>query len=281
MGGGGDRFTARFWGVRGSIPAPGPETVRYGGNTSCVEVWCGDTLFILDAGSGLRPLGLKLNQQPGNVHGHIFLSHLHWDHIQGIPFFSTAYAPGNSFTVYGCRRDGISLRENLIGQMTHPNFPVPITVMQSDISFEEVEMGDTHVIGGATVRTSELNHPGGAMGIRIEYQGRSVAYCSDHEHEDPAKIHRGLDSLGRDAELLIYDATYTDAEYPDKKGWGHSTWQVACHVGRELNAKRLAIFHHDPSHVDTTLDGIAEEALLRYDGAFVAREGLEIDLTDL
>ena len=278
MGGRSDRFTVRFWGVRGSIPAPGPDTARYGGNTSCTEVWCGDTLFVLDAGSGLRPLGLALNSLKKNISGHIFLSHLHWDHIQGIPFFSTAYAPGNRFSIYGSRRDGISLEENLIGQMTHPNFPVPLSVMQSDVQFREIDVGDTFEIGGARVTTAGLNHPGGAMGVRIDYAGRSVAYCADHEHEADRLIHPGLEILGRDIDLLIYDATYTDDEYPQRIGWGHSTWQVACEVAKELGVKQMAIFHHDPGHDDDTMDGILQAARERFPGAVGAREGLEIDL---
>ena len=278
MGGEQDRFTARFWGVRGSIPAPGPQTVRYGGNTSCIEVWCDDTLFVLDAGSGLRELGLSLNTLPGPVEGHIFLSHLHWDHIQGMPFFSTAYAPGNAFHIYGSRREGVSLSDNLVGQMTHPNFPVPLSVMQSSISFHEIEAGAEMVIGGARVVTAPLNHPGGSMGVRIEHRGRAIAYCSDHEHEEHRRIHPGVDRLARDADLLIYDATYTDAEYPARKGWGHSTWQVACDISVDLGVKRLGIFHHDPSHVDDMLDEIGSQAAARNECAFICREGLEIDL---
>ncbi len=273
-----ERFSVRFWGVRGSIPSPGPDTVRFGGNTSCTEVWCGETLFILDAGSGLRSLGLSLNTGKLPLTGHVFLSHLHWDHIQGIPFFSTAYIPGNRFTIYGSKRDGISLRENLIGQMTHPNFPVPITVMGADIEFNEIETGDTLEIGEATVRTAALNHPGGAMGIRIEYRDRVLAYCTDHEHEADREFHPGILALARDADLLVYDATYTDDQYPARVGWGHSTWQVGVTTAKALGAKRLAVFHHDPAHSDDILDAIEAEAKKELSTALLAREGIQIDL---
>ena len=278
MDSGTDRFRVRFWGVRGSIPAPGPETVRYGGNTSCVEVWCGDSLFILDAGSGLRPLGLSLDKLPHPVKGHLFLSHLHWDHIQGIPFFTSAYRPGNQFDIYGCQRQGHHLKDNLVGQMTHPNFPVPLSVMQSTINFHEIDAGDEFSIGDVHVRTAELNHPGGAMGTRIEYQGRAVAYCSDHEHEADRKLHPGVEKLAQDADLLIYDATYTEQEYPSRAGWGHSTWEVACEIAPGLNIKQLAIFHHDPTHDDETMDAIGAAAAARFPNTFVAKEGMEIEL---
>ena len=273
-----DRFSVRFWGVRGSIPSPGPTTVRFGGNTSCTEVWCGDSLFVLDAGSGLRPLGAALNRRKRPITGRIFLAHLHWDHIQGIPFFSTAYMPGNQFEIYGCRRDGISLRENLIGQMTHPNFPVPITVMQSKVEFHEIGLGDTLTFDDVTVRTAQLNHPGGSMGCRIEYRGRALAYCTDHEHESDRKLHPGLEELARGADVLIYDATYTADEYPAKMGWGHSTWEVGCESAVALGVKRLVIFHHDPEHADDDLDVIEAAAAEVLPGTCLAREGLEIDI---
>jgi len=241
-------------------------------------VWCGDKLFILDAGSGLRQLGVALNKRQQQITGRIFLTHLHWDHIQGIPFFSTAYMPGNRFQIVGCRRDGISLRENLIGQMTHPNFPVPITVMQSKIEFVEVDIGDALDFDDVTVRTAPLNHPGGAMGYRIEYAGHAVAYCTDHEHEQDRQLHPGLEALARDADVLIYDATYTDEEYPPKVGWGHSTWQVACDSAEALGVKQLVIFHHDPEHVDDDLDVIEAAAAERRPGTCLAREGLELDV---
>lgn len=278
MGAGNDRFTVRFWGVRGSIPSPGPDTVRYGGNTSCVQVWCGDTLFILDAGSGLRRLGVALDKLNHPVAGHILLSHLHWDHIQGIPFFTSAYRPGNKFDIYGCKRQGHSLKDNLVGQMTQPNFPVPLSVMQSTIKFHEIHAGDEFDIGDVHVRTAALNHPGGAMGVRLEYDGKAVAYCSDHEHESDRKIHPGLESLGRDADLLIYDATYTEEEYPARAGWGHSTWEVACEIAPALNLKRLAIFHHEPTHDDDKMDEIAAAAAARFPAAIVAKEGMEIEI---
>jgi len=241
-------------------------------------VWCGDTLFILDAGSGLRRLGLDLDRRGGRVEAHVFLSHLHWDHIQGLPFFTTAYRPGNAIHIYGCRRDGQVLETNLSNQMTHPNFPVPISVMGADIAFKEVEGDSECHIGDVRVRTANLHHPGGAMGVRLDYQGRSIAYCSDHEHEADRQIHPGVERLGRDVDLLIYDATYTEEEYPSKVGWGHSTWEAACEVAPLLNLKRLAIFHHEPTHNDDVMDRIELEATKRFPGAFVAKEGLEISL---
>ncbi len=150
--------------------------------------------------------------------------------------------------------------------------------MQSTINFHEIDAGDEFSIGDVHVRTAELNHPGGAMGTRIEYQGRAVAYCSDHEHEADRKLHPGVEKLAQDADLLIYDATYTEQEYPSRACWGHSTWEVACEIAPGLNIKQLAIFHHDPTHDDETMDAIGAAAAARFPNTFVAKEGMEIEL---
>jgi phosphoribosyl 1,2-cyclic phosphodiesterase len=247
----------RFWGVRGSIASPGPATVRYGGNTPCIEVRCGQRLIILDGGTGLRCLGQSLMAAGGPVEADFFLSHLHWDHIQGIPFFTPAFVPGNRFRIYGERKGDRGLQAVLEGQMTDPNFPVPLSIMRSELSFHEiepwigVELGD-----GITVRTAPMNHPNGCLGLRVEYGGRALVYTTDTEH-DPAggPPDPNVVSLAQDADALIYDAMYTEAQYRGGRvGWGHSTFSEALRVARAANVGTLYFFHHDPVHDDAFLD---------------------------
>ena len=250
-------FRFRYWGVRGSIATPGPTTVRHGGNTPCVEVRAGERLIVLDGGTGLRGLGQELMRAGGPVDADLFLSHLHWDHIQGIPFFTPAFIPGNRFRIYGERKGDRSLRAVLEGQMTDPNFPVPLSIMRSDLRFQEIEAGVAVELGdGVIVRTGAMNHPNGCLGLRVEYGGRSLVYTTDTEHDpgggppDPEVV-----SLARDANVLIYDAMYTEAEYRKGRiGWGHSTYSEAIRVARAAGVERLHFFHHDPMHSDDFLD---------------------------
>ncbi len=274
----GPAFTVRFWGVRGSIASPGPDTVRYGGNTPCVEVRCGGALLVLDAGTGIRPLGEALRRR-GPVDLDLLLTHSHLDHICGLPFFGPAFDPDSCVRLWaGHLGPGRTLRSALQGMMSAPLFPVPMEIFQADCSFRDFAAGDTlRPKPGVTVRTAVLNHPGGATGYRVEFAGRSLCYVTDTEHppdgRDPAVL-----ALVRGADLLIYDSTYSDEEYPSRVGWGHSTWQECLRLAEEAGVGRAVVFHHDPSRTDSDLDAIAAAAGRRRPGTVVAREGLELAL---
>lgn len=268
----GKTFFLRFWGVRGSIASPGPETRRYGGNTSCIEIRCGDRLLVLDGGTGLRPLGLSLPSQ-GPIEIDHFFSHTHWDHIVGVPFFCPAYRAGNKIHVRAGHLAGQAGIESALRQaMTQPLFPVPLDVFHADIDYGDFTAGDTLDLGdGIIVRTAPLNHPNGATGYRIEYDGKSVCYITDTEHV-PGSPDQNIIGLIKDADIVIYDSTYTDDEFPQYVGWGHSTWQEGVRLCQAAGARRLAIFHHDPARDDDTLDRIGASAAAQFAGAFVARE---------
>lgn len=270
-------FVVQFWGVRGSIAAPGAETVRYGGNTSCVEMRVGQKRLIFDGGTGLRVLGKSLLRQMP-VEAHLFFSHSHWDHIQGFPFFVPAFIKGNCFHIYGAiAPNGATMKQRLSDQMLHPNFPVPIQVMQSDLKFYDLLPGDVMQLDDITIETGPLNHPNTAMGYRVTWQGRTVVYATDTEHY-PDRVDENLLYLARDANVLIYDACYTDEEYHDPKapkiGWGHSTWQEALKLAKAANVKKPVIFHHDPNHCDDFLDEVEAQVQSVFPNSILAREGM-------
>lgn len=274
-------FTVHFWGVRGSVACPGPDTVRYGGNTSCVEVHAGGQHIILDGGTGLRPLGMRL-KDTGPVASSIFFSHTHWDHIQGFPFFAPAYIEGNRFDIYGAvGAHDTTLEEQLTAQMRNPNFPIPMRQLGAEFHFHDIEPGAVVEFGDVTVTTAPLNHPGGATGYRIAWDGCAAAYVSDTEHF-PDRLDENVLRLAANADLLIYDATYTDEEYADpampRAGWGHSTWQEGVKVAQAAGVKRLILFHHEPSHTDRFFDDLAEEVTDQFPDALIAREGLSLQL---
>ncbi len=276
------QFTIRFWGVRGSIPSPGPGTVRYGGNTPCVEMQIQGQRLIFDGGTGLRGLGQSLRGKK-NLQAHLFFSHYHWDHVQGFPFFEPAFLPGNKFHIYGAiALDGTTVEQRLALQMLHPNFPVSLQVMSSNLEFHDLTPGDRILLKpGIQIETAALNHPGEALGYRVSWQGRTAVYVTDTEHF-PDRLDANIVHLARNADVLIYDSTYTDEEYhhprTSKVGWGHSTWQEAIKVAQAAKVKRLIIFHHDPSHDDDFLDAVAIAARQRFPGSQLAQEGLELCL---
>lgn len=278
-----DLFTIQFWGVRGSIACPGPETVRYGGNTPCIEMRVGSERLIFDGGTGLRVLGQSLlSQMP--VKAHMFFTHSHWDHIQGVPFFVPAFAPGNGFDIYGTRSpDGKTIQQRLTEQMHHPNFPVPFQLMKADFKFHDLNVGEVVEIGEVKIENAQLNHPGEALGYRINWRGYSAAYITDTEHFAD-HLDQNVLKLAHNADVMIYDATYTDEEYHSKAtskvGWGHSTWQEAVKVAKAANVKKLVIFHHDPLHNDDFLDRVGEAAAQQFPNTFMAREGLSLQLVE-
>ncbi|MDX2096277.1 MAG: MBL fold metallo-hydrolase [Leptolyngbyaceae cyanobacterium bins.59] len=276
-GDGSSGFEVQFWGVRGSIPSPGSETVRYGGNTSCVEIRAGGKRLVFDGGTGIRVLGKHLMRQ-FPVEAYLFFSHSHWDHIQGFPFFLPAFVPGNCFHIYGAiAPNGATMKQRLSDQMLHPNFPVPIQVMKSDLKFYDLAPGDRVTLGDVTIETGPLNHPNTAMGYRVTWQGHSVVYATDTEHYLD-RLDEDLLQLAHNADVLIYDACYTDQEYYDPKtpkiGWGHSTWQAGLQIAQAAGVKRPVMFHHDPNHDDDFLDRVEAEVQVHCPTAILAREGM-------
>lgn len=276
-----DQFSICFWGVRGSVACPGPETVRYGGNTACIEMRVGGERLIFDGGTGLRNLGQQmLSEMP--VQANIFFTHSHWDHIQGFPFFVPAFVPGNKFKIHGAiAPNGSTIEQRLNDQMLHPNFPVPLQIMGAELEFCDIEVGEVVKFGEVEITNALLNHPGEAIGYRVSYRGHSAAYISDTEH-----FSDGLDEnvlrLAKDADVMIYDCTYTDSEYHDEKaskvGWGHSTWQEAVKLAKAANVKQLLIFHHDPTHTDAFMDDIVRQTSAAMPNSTVAKEGMVLEL---
>jgi phosphoribosyl 1,2-cyclic phosphodiesterase len=263
----GPALRVTFWGTRGSIATPGPRTARYGGNTACAEIRYGAHILILDAGTGIRPLGESLMKEFAGqpIRAHIFIGHTHWDHIQGFPFFLPAYVPGNHLHIYSLRGAGKPLEKVFRGQMDADYFPVPLSSMQAHLHFEE--MTGPVEIGPLTVRFEYLNHPGLAIGFRVSVQDKVVVYVSDHEpfyRLQPGELgereERKIIDFSRGADLLIREAQYTEEEYPRKKGWGHSTIDDALRAAAEAQVRRLTIIHHDPAHDDDFLDRMVESS---------------------
>ncbi|ANK80135.1 MAG: MBL fold metallo-hydrolase [Rhizobiales bacterium NRL2] len=270
-------FKVKFWGVRGSIATPGPRYVSFGGNTSCIEVACGGRRIIFDAGTGIRNLGHWLTKK--NVkHAHMLLSHTHWDHINGFPFFSPAFKKDQHFTIMAghLSDQGSGIREVLASQMTQPTFPVPIEIMQAKMDFEDFSAGDTFTIDNdITIRTTALNHPDGATAYRVDYQGNSMCYVTDTEHV-PGKPDENILALIEGADVVIYDCTYSDKEFESKVGWGHSTWQEGMRLCQAANVRQHIIFHHDPDHEDMYMERLEEEARFQWIGNTVARENMRL-----
>ena len=281
-----------FWGTRGSLPKPGPKTLRYGGNTSCVEVVSdAGTLVMFDCGTGAHALGHELLKK-SPVRGHILVSHTHWDHIQGIPFFRPLFVPGNELDIYGPTGFGQSLRDSLAGQMQYAYFPVTLDALGAHVRFHNLvegsfELDDIHV------RARYLNHPALTLGYRLEVDGVSVVYACDHEPHS-RDLATGDGEIGgqdrahaeflRDADLVIHDAQYTVSEYPSKVGWGHSTAEYAVRLCRAVGVKRLALTHHDPMREDDDIDHLIDALRAAGEGnraleIFAAAEGHSIELT--
>lgn len=270
-------YTVKFWGVRGSIACPSPDHVVYGGNTSCIEISIGDDVIILDAGTGIRSLGQNLKAR-GTSQATLLLTHTHWDHINGFPFFAPAFDPNFRLRIMAGHLAGKpgGIRAVLANQMENPTFPVPLTAMRGILNFEDFRAGDSfEPFSGVTVRTAPLRHPNGATGYRIESRGVSVCYVTDTEHQ-PGQLDDNILGLIKGADLVIYDSTYTDEEWPDKVGWGHSTWQEGVRLARAAGAKKLVIFHHDPDHTDDFMAKLEDEARRTWDGTLVARDGMEL-----
>ncbi len=273
------RAQLKFWGVRGSTPTPVISNLKCGGNTSCVEVRTstGESV-IFDAGSGIRNLGQQLLQEAAGapIDVKIFLTHFHWDHIQGIPFFAPLYGPKNRVAFHSSKK-ALPLIETLEGQMAQPYFPVSFSQVSSKRDFNEIEENEVVTVGNLKIHAFPLHHPQGAAGYRIEADGAVIVYATDYEHGN-----ENLDATLRDyaagADILICDSQYTPAEYETHRGWGHSTWENATRVAKDAGAKQLVLFHHDPEHDDDTMYNIAWDASRVWENTIAAYEGCSIDL---
>ncbi|MBV9863520.1 MAG: MBL fold metallo-hydrolase [Alphaproteobacteria bacterium] len=268
-------FTVRFWGVRGSIACPGPDTVRYGGNTSCVEIRCDGRHMIFDGGTGLRLLGQEIARTHVPVDLDLFYSHTHFDHIEGLPFFAPCYNSQNHIRIWaGHLPSDQGIEMVLSNMMMAPLFPIPIRVFAAKLDFIDFSGGESLVPHpGIELRTAPLNHPNGATGYRVEFAGKTVAYITDTEHR-PGRRDANVMKLIERADVMIYDSTYTDEEYPAHRHWGHSTWQEGVRLADAAGVGTLVIFHHDPAHDDAFMDAIAAEAAKARPGTIVAQEGL-------
>jgi len=276
-----------FWGVRGSIPSPGPDTVGVGGNTSCVEVRAGKLLLVFDGGTGLRVLGKTLLKEMP-ITAHLFFSHVHWDHIQGFPFFDPAFVPGNVINLYGGNNVSRTLEETLAGQMDHPSFPVHLTDMGAKMHFHDVLEGvpielDAGDGTKAVITSAHGNHPNGVWAYRVDHGGKSVMYATDTEHY--AVVDPRLAALAKNVDVLIYDSQYTPEEYAgtagtggSKVGWGHSTFAEAVRLVKEAQAKKLVLYHHDPMQSDAAVAEKERRAKELWADCVAAREGLKIEL---
>lgn len=292
----------RFWGVRGSIPSPGPKTVRYGGNTTCIEVRSDDgELIILDAGSGIFPLAQTLLKELP-VKANVFITHTHWDHIHGLPFFIPFFIPGNSVRIHGAY-DVISsqgIEQIMDVQMQYSYFPIREAELKARIEYQTLEIGEVVTIGDATVTNTLLNHPVIDFGYRVDCRGKSMFFTGDHEpwfniydegDEGYAEYQtmvdekqQQMDEVVRGVDVLIMDCSYTAAEYPAKKGWGHSTFDYAIALARRAGVKKLVCTHHEPTRSDDELEQVFAEACLRCKPLpgdleiLLSREGMELDL---
>lgn len=290
----------RFWGVRGSIPVPGQDTAIYGGNTSCVQISTDNhSVLILDAGTGVRKLGLELvTKHKDKKEIHLLLSHTHWDHIQGLPFFAPLYIPGYSVTIYGPVHYEKSLEQILDRQMEYTYFPVRVAELAAKITYRGLKE-ETLGIGDFSVTTKYLNHPVLCLGYKFERGGKSITYCTDHEpyfnifgdggHSDEvvrtvvAEQNKGFHNFIGNSDLLVLDTQYTETEYPSHVGWGHGYTSRNMEIVRQCNIKKWALFHHDPDRSDAEEKKI-EEGLQRQGGAeklqtdiFAAKEGMIVE----
>lgn len=267
-------FQVRFWGVRGSIACSSRDVLKYGGNTSSLEVRCGRRLLLLDAGTGIRYLGRDL-QRRGVREADILLTHTHFDHVCGLPFFEPFFDAGNRYRIWaGHLLPAMTIERALVELMMAPLFPVPPSIFAAEVSFKDFRAGDRLALGdGIDVQTGHLNHPNKATGYRINYRGKSLCYLTDTEHVT-GELDENILKLIKGADIVIYDSNYTDEEYPNHVGWGHSTWQQGVRLCDAAGVRTFVAFHHDPWHDDAFLDKVADELEAMRPGSVMAREGL-------
>jgi phosphoribosyl 1,2-cyclic phosphodiesterase len=273
-----ESFRLRFWGVRGTVPTPFPDRLAYGGNTPCaaLEVERG-TFLVLDAGTGLRVLGQSLLDagRRTDLTFQIFLSHYHFDHLEGLSLFPALYEAGCTLVIHGAPAHGRPVGEVLRDLVCPPYFPVPLAGAPARVEFRSLE-GQPVQVGPIGVSTLPLSHPDGSLAFRLEHAGGRLVYATDHEHGDEV-VDRSLVEFSRGADVLVYDATYEPAEYEEmRRGWGHSTWYAAVQTALAAGVRRLVLFHHHPEHTDEQLDAIQELARSEFPATDVAREGMEL-----
>jgi phosphoribosyl 1,2-cyclic phosphodiesterase len=274
------KYKLRIWGARGTGPTPAADRLAFGGNTSCAAVDLGQgSQIVLDCGSGLGSLGSALvaqgNAPPGRFH--IFISHYHFDHIEGLPRFHPLYDPKSEITIHGADADGRSVREILESYMCPPYFPVSLASVPSRLDYRRVDSSDPQTIADVTVRSLPVNHPDGCQSYRLDHGKRSIVYATDHEHGDEP-IDRALLEFARGTDYLIYDATYQPAEYEElRRGWGHSTWYAAVQLAVAAEVGTLVLFHHHPEHSDDDLRRVLEITRREFSATEIAWEGLELE----
>ncbi|MEA2013372.1 MAG: MBL fold metallo-hydrolase [Verrucomicrobiota bacterium] len=288
-----EAFLVGFWGTRGSVPTPGRVTEKYGGNTSCVHIEVDNTILIFDAGTGIRNFGIELKRRDllnkPDTSLHIFLSHTHWDHIQGLPFFEPAYMPDVNIVIYGAAKRGKFLEKILRGQMDQNYFPVEMSAFSSNLQIREIT-GNSVSVGSLKIGVQELIHPGGSLAYKVNHKGKTCIYATDNElnilytyeekNGSPHPQKAAIMDFFRNADLLIADGQYTSEEY--KEGWGHTSLNILTKFAYSVGVKKMAVFHHDPLHTDAILDKFASEYSVKYNSMtppmeiFWAREGMII-----
>ncbi|GIL00660.1 MAG: MBL fold metallo-hydrolase [Alphaproteobacteria bacterium] len=274
-----DAFAVTFWGVRGTLASPGCEFQRVGGNTICAELRCGDRVIVFDAGTGIRGLGSRLIEQERVRRIDLMLTHVHYDHVEGIPFFAPFFAPDFTIDVWLGRLDGAASTEDAVkGLMRRPYFPVGPDVFRADVTYRQVAPGQSFDLGdGISVKTAPLNHPGGATGYRVDYRGRSFAFVTDTEHV-PGQPDQSVLELIEGVDLFAYDASLTDAELPEFTGYGHSTWEEGARLREAARAGAFLTIHHMPFRTDDELDEIEAAIRKLHAPSGVAREGMCVEL---
>ena len=269
----------KIWGCRGSIATPARSHMKYGGNTTSLEVDAGEHKVLLDCGTGIRNLGRELLESRRDRYT-ILLTHTHWDHINGFPFFTPAFNPSLSFDILaGHLNDKGGIRNVFAAQMENPMFPVPLEAMQATLNFEDFMVGENWTIGegdaSVKISTAALRHPNDATGYRIDHGGKSLCLITDTEHV-PGEPDENILGLIEGADLVVYDSTYTEEEFPSHIGWGHSTWEEGMKLCQMAGAKQLGIFHHDPEHDDDFMDALSATAIRAWDGCFVVEEAMDL-----